>query len=178
MDARASTRTEDTPPEGFEWKFSVEGIVGFRGELGGWPKDLTWVSADREAVREAHRDAPSDGDRDGSRGGGADRNGEEREGTARSDYSGASVDINGDGERGGGSSGRYVAPVFRNPVLVMKGANSRFERSSHIPSIYSLFPNFTLMTVRDAGHWLHFEKPKVSSDYLIGFIRTVEDRMA
>ena len=70
-----------------------------------------------------------------------------------------------------------VSVPFLNPVLLMKGGTSKFVRSSHIPSISLLFPNFTLMTVREAGHWLHFEKPKESSELLMKFIRTVEDRM-
>ena len=65
---------------------------------------------------------------------------------------------------------------YLEPVLLMKGANSKFVRSSHIPSISSMFPSFTLLTVRDAGHWLHFEKPNESSESLIRFIRKVEER--
>ena len=65
---------------------------------------------------------------------------------------------------------------YTSPVLVMKGALSKFVKSSHIAPIARLFPLFTLLTVRDAGHWLHFEKPKESSEALIKFIRKVEDR--
>jgi pimeloyl-ACP methyl ester carboxylesterase len=103
---------------GFEWKFSVEGISGFRNKLCGWPSQYSIQ------------------DRDDS---------------------------------------TPLTP-YLEPVLLMKGANSKFVRSSHIPQISSMFPSFTLLTVRDAGHWLHFEKPNESSESLIRFIRRVEER--
>ena len=103
---------------GFEWKFSVDGIAGFRNKLCGWPS--LYATQDR-------------GD---------------------------------------------ASPLtpYLEPVLLMKGANSKFVRSSHIPSISAMFPMFTLVTVRDAGHWLHFEKPNESSESLIRFILRVEER--
>ena len=113
---------------GFEWKFSVRGIVAFRGELGAWPYEFSRRRAGADDKEES-------------------------------------------------MSGTLDPSPFLNPVLLMKGGNSKFVRSSHIPSISLLFPNFTLMTVREAGHWLHFEKPKESSELLMKFIRTVEDRM-
>ena len=119
-----------TIPRGFEWKFSVRGIVDFRSRLGGWPEEFSKRGEDS-------------GDTDDNPG---------------------TMDA--------------VSNPFLNPVLLMKGANSKFVRSSHIPCISSLFPSFTLMTVRDAGHWLHFEKPRESADLLMKFILTVEDRMA
>jgi pimeloyl-ACP methyl ester carboxylesterase len=103
---------------GFEWKFSVEGISGFRNKLCGWPN--------RYSTQKRDESSP-------------------------------------------------LTP-YLEPVLLMKGANSKFVRSSHIPQISSMFPSFTLLTVRDAGHWLHFEKPNESSESLIRFIRRVEER--
>lgn len=126
----ASLGTLNAIPTGFEWKFSVRGIVAFRGELGAWP----------------------------------------------SEFSRRRVDTENKEENVSGTLDPVSVP-FLNPVLLMKGGTSKFVRSSHIPSISLLFPNFTLMTVREAGHWLHFEKPKESSELLMKFIRTVEDRM-
>lgn len=103
---------------GFEWKFSLEGISGFRNKLCGWPS--------RYSTQDRGESTP-------------------------------------------------LIP-YLEPVLLMKGANSKFVRSSHIPSISSMFPMFTLVTVRDAGHWLHFEKPNESSESLIRFIHRVEER--
>ena len=134
-------------PEGFEWKFSVPGIVDFKSQLGGWP-----------SVVPRQQYGEGDGDK----------------GMEETDYIGTTVPLLGDKNDFKSSS---LPQPFINPVLIMKGANSRFVRSSHISSISSMFPLFTLMTVRDAGHWLHFEKPKESSDSLIKFIRTVEDRV-
>jgi hypothetical protein len=66
--------------------------------------------------------------------------------------------------------------VYNRPVLVMKGQNSKFVRSSHIPSITSMFPLFTLLTIKNAGHWVHAERPQDSAEALVNFIRTVETR--
>jgi pimeloyl-ACP methyl ester carboxylesterase len=92
-------------------------------------------------------------------------------------YTANQADPSGFGEQKEGEKeeGCVVTP-YTDPVLVMKGALSKFVKSSHISPIAGLFPLFTLLTVRDAGHWLHFEKPKESSEALIKFIRKVEDR--
>ena len=145
-DSESSSVKSETP-EGFEWKFSVPGIVDFKSQLGGWPSIVP-----RQQYGEG------DGDK----------------GMEETDYIETTVPLLGDKNDFKSSS---LPQPFINPVLIMKGANSRFVRSSHISSISSMFPLFTLMTVRDAGHWLHFEKPKESSDSLIKFIRTVEDRV-
>lgn len=93
-------------------------------------------------------------------------------------YTANQADPSGLGEQNGGEKeeGGCVVTPYVSPVLVMKGALSKFVKSSHISPIAGLFPLFTLLTVRDAGHWLHFEKPKESSEALIKFIRKVEDR--
>ena len=93
-------------------------------------------------------------------------------------YTANQADPSGLGEQKGGEKeeeGCLVTP-YVSPVLVMKGALSKFVKSSHISPIAGLFPLYTLLTVRDAGHWLHFEKPKESSEALIKFILKVEDR--
>ena len=154
---------------GFEWKFSVEGIARFRNQLGGWP------------TRYSNDDDDDDDDGDDSA---------EAEAVAgagiKSDLRAAgkndqrkrirAVDILAEEKEGETVRVRETVTPYTNPVLVMKGALSKFVKSSHIAPIASLFPLFTLLTVRDAGHWLHFEKPKESSESLVKFIRRVEDR--
>ena len=152
---------------GFEWKFSVEGIARFREQLGGWP------------TRYSNDDDDND-DHDNAEAGSIES--DLRAAASKNDQRKRSraVDILQEGGEGEGTSVSAVSTVtvtpYTNPVLVMKGALSKFVKSSHIAPIATLFPLFTLLTVRDAGHWLHFEKPKESSESLIKFIRRVEDR--
>eukprot|EP00596_Hydrurales_sp_CCMP1899_P008322 CAMPEP_0119048582 /NCGR_PEP_ID=MMETSP1177-20130426/59633_1 /TAXON_ID=2985 /ORGANISM="Ochromonas sp, Strain CCMP1899" /LENGTH=662 /DNA_ID=CAMNT_0007024655 /DNA_START=245 /DNA_END=2230 /DNA_ORIENTATION=- len=73
-----------------------------------------------------------------------------------------------------GDKGTNALPLqFLEPVLIMKGGNSKFVKSSHLSKIAEHFPKYTMMTVREAGHWLHVEKPQESSSFLIQFIRNV-----
>jgi esterase len=65
---------------------------------------------------------------------------------------------------------------FERPALVMKGSDSKFVRSSHMATISSYFPLFTLLAVKNAGHWVHAEKPEESANALLKFLTTVEER--
>mmetsp|Transcript_19128 Transcript_19128/g.24125 ORF Transcript_19128/g.24125 Transcript_19128/m.24125 type:complete len:413 (+) Transcript_19128:124-1362(+) len=47
--------------------------------------------------------------------------------------------------------------AYHQEVLFVAGGKSRFLRSSHLPIIAALFPNFKLITIRDTGHWLHID---------------------
>ena len=50
--------------------------------------------------------------------------------------------------------------VYEGDVFFIHGGQSRFVRSSYLPTIQSLFPNHMLTTVRGAGHWIHAEAPE------------------
>ena len=54
----------------------------------------------------------------------------------------------------------YKDACFDKPALILKGGASQYVRSRHLSSIQTLFPNFYIFNIRDAGHWLHAEKPK------------------
>ena len=53
-----------------------------------------------------------------------------------------------------------VAP-YPGPVLWLAGARSGYVRPDYAPAMRSLFPRVQLVTVKDAGHWLHSDQPEV-----------------
>mmetsp|Transcript_11439 Transcript_11439/g.11467 ORF Transcript_11439/g.11467 Transcript_11439/m.11467 type:complete len:348 (-) Transcript_11439:155-1198(-) len=62
---------------------------------------------------------------------------------------------------------------YPGKALIVKAAKSSFVRSLHIPAIIELFPSYNLATVRDAGHWLHAEKPKETVELVVRFLNSV-----
>ncbi len=50
-------------------------------------------------------------------------------------------------------------PAFEAPSLFIRGANSRYITEEDKPSIHELFPQAQLVSVEDAGHWVHAEQP-------------------
>jgi pimeloyl-ACP methyl ester carboxylesterase len=56
---------------------------------------------------------------------------------------------------------------YTGATLVIAGAASNYIRPAHRPVIRALFPNARLVTLKNAGHWLHAENPT-------GFIAVVE----
>lgn len=63
--------------------------------------------------------------------------------------------------------------VFTNPCLFLKGGNSDYINQKHLPIIQSLFPQFSLHTVENVGHWLHAEKPELFNQLVLQFIREI-----
>lgn len=51
--------------------------------------------------------------------------------------------------------------VFEGPTLFLGGANSTYIQENDIPEMKRHFPNFTWISVPNAGHWLHAEQPQV-----------------
>jgi pimeloyl-ACP methyl ester carboxylesterase len=58
---------------------------------------------------------------------------------------------------------------YPGPVLVLKASDSTFVRTSHVSTISTMFPSFTMATQRGAGHWLHAEKPEETTDKVSQF---------
>lgn len=48
---------------------------------------------------------------------------------------------------------------FEGPTMFLKGENSDYITPEDIPLIFAHFPNYQLVTVKNAGHWLHAENP-------------------
>jgi esterase len=63
-----------------------------------------------------------------------------------------------------------VSP-YDGPVLWLAGANSDYVRPEYAPVMRSLFPRAQLVTIKDAGHWLHTEQPAVFLSVLRRFLQ-------
>lgn len=50
--------------------------------------------------------------------------------------------------------------AFHGPVLFVKGEKSRYISMDDLPYIHDLFPNAALVTIPDAGHWVHADTPE------------------
>lgn len=66
--------------------------------------------------------------------------------------------------------------VYTGPTVVIKGSKSTFVRSSHLEDIRSKFPNFNIVTQKDAGHWIHAEQPEQVADKLAMFLHYAEGK--
>jgi pimeloyl-ACP methyl ester carboxylesterase len=62
--------------------------------------------------------------------------------------------------------------TFNKPTLFLKGQNSKYILDSDIPEIASLFKNYTIKTISNAGHWLHAENPNEFYNTVIEFLNT------
>jgi esterase len=49
---------------------------------------------------------------------------------------------------------------FNGPVLFVGGARSNYIQPEHRPAIRALFPRAQILSVKDAGHWLHADNPE------------------
>ena len=57
--------------------------------------------------------------------------------------------------------------VFEGEVLFLKGENSGYISSNEEPIINAHFPNNKIVTIKNAGHWLHAENP-------VDFLKSLE----
>jgi esterase len=59
---------------------------------------------------------------------------------------------------------------FRKSTLFVRGGNSNYIKDADFPIISQLFPNSTIQTIDNAGHWVHAEKPKELLETLKNFM--------
>lgn len=50
---------------------------------------------------------------------------------------------------------------FSNPTLFLAGEQSNYISSLDQDDIFELFPNATIQTIPEAGHWLHADQPEL-----------------
>lgn len=55
---------------------------------------------------------------------------------------------------------------FRGPVVWVAGSASPYVRDKDAGAMRALFPRVRLVTVKDAGHWVHSEAPEVVTEVL------------
>ena len=60
--------------------------------------------------------------------------------------------------------------AFDGPSLFVRGARSDYVQDADLPAITVLFPRAELVTVQDAGHWLHADQAKVFGDIAEAFL--------
>jgi esterase len=48
---------------------------------------------------------------------------------------------------------------FQKPTLFVRGERSNYIQDSDFPAIHALFPQAKIVTVPDAGHWVHADQP-------------------
>jgi esterase len=63
----------------------------------------------------------------------------------------------------------YTKPVHQ-PTLFLRGGQSHYVKDEDINLIRQIFPQATLETIPEAGHWVQAEKPKEFLEKVIGFI--------
>ncbi len=64
--------------------------------------------------------------------------------------------------------------VFEEPVLWIAGANSTYVLPEDRPRMDELFPATRLVTIKNAGHWVHSEQPEIFTETLRRFLERVE----
>lgn len=62
-------------------------------------------------------------------------------------------------------------PPYEGPVLWLAGGRSDYVRPEYGPAMRELFPRAQLVTVKNAGHWVHSEQPDVFVTALRRFLQ-------
>jgi len=59
---------------------------------------------------------------------------------------------------------------FHSETLFLKGENSNYITEGDKPLIEAHFPNSKIVTIKNAGHWLHAENPTQFYEEVINFL--------
>ncbi|NJN78402.1 MAG: alpha/beta hydrolase, partial [Saprospiraceae bacterium] len=51
--------------------------------------------------------------------------------------------------------------TFDEPTLFIRGENSKYIKDDDVLDIQDLFPMMQLESIKNAGHWVHAENPKI-----------------
>ena len=60
--------------------------------------------------------------------------------------------------------------LFDKPTLFVNGRNSNYIKEDDAALIFKHFPNATLQTIENAGHWVHAEQPKEFLEIVKAFV--------
>jgi esterase len=62
---------------------------------------------------------------------------------------------------------------YEGPLLIVKASNSPFVLSKHLSDIKTIFSKYSVVSLKDCGHWMHAEKPEelanILSEYVSSF---------
>jgi len=61
--------------------------------------------------------------------------------------------------------------VFEKPTLFIRGGNSNYILDTDFENIKQHFPNFTVETIPNTGHWLHAENPTLFHQITSSFLK-------
>ncbi len=67
---------------------------------------------------------------------------------------------------------------YSEPVLWVGGDRSDYVDDDHAPAMTALFPRVRRVTVKDAGHWVHSEKPGIMVELLERFLAADQSESA
>ncbi|MGH7091390.1 MAG: alpha/beta fold hydrolase, partial [Stellaceae bacterium] len=62
---------------------------------------------------------------------------------------------------------------YRGPTLVLRGARSGYIESQDEATFATLFPDYRLVTIADAGHWVQAEQPERFLAAVVPFLTDV-----
>jgi pimeloyl-ACP methyl ester carboxylesterase len=62
------------------------------------------------------------------------------------------------------------ADIFENSTLFIRGGNSHYVSDGDFQAALSRFPHAQLVTVENAGHWVHADKPNELMEIITNFI--------
>ena len=68
--------------------------------------------------------------------------------------------------------GIHSDSVFSKPALFIRGDHSDSLKDDDWPGIVKLFPHAELVTIANAGHWVHADQPQALIDTLIAFMES------
>lgn len=69
-------------------------------------------------------------------------------------------------------------PPFRGPVLWVAGARSDYVTPAYAAAMDRWFPGNRLVTIKEAGHWVHSEQPEVFLEVLRRFVDAARPRLS
>lgn len=61
--------------------------------------------------------------------------------------------------------------IFNKPTLFLRGGNSNYILEQDFPTIKRHFPSAEIVTIKNAGHWLHAENPKDFYQATLSFLK-------
>jgi len=59
---------------------------------------------------------------------------------------------------------------FQGPVLFIRGENSEYIQMEDLPFIGQIFPKAELVSIKNAGHWIHADAPEEFSKTVLDFL--------
>ena len=66
--------------------------------------------------------------------------------------------------------GLHVFATYEGPTLVVRGERSDYVQDDDMDVLRAYCPQAELVTIADAGHWVHAEQPEAFSDAVMGFV--------